>query len=168
MNLNRELPIIRYCIAKHCIVVPCRHWDISVQVTERRQAKVARITSRMEVIFRWTTSECYLRNGAEDTVAKNSTWGLNKIQDKRFSRDFFLPPRSLGGNVCMFLQVQPLPTKKWIYFWHLPSHLHWCLLNCTAAQGSHIGVSVFGRYLKVRHNEQIWDQMCFWKCPQKI
>ena len=76
MNLNRELPIIiiiRYCIAKHCIVVPCGHWDISVQVTEKRQAEVTRITSRMEVIFRWTTSECYLRNGAEDTVAKNST-----------------------------------------------------------------------------------------------
>ena len=74
MNLNRELPMIGYCIAKHCIVIPCGHRDISVQVTERRQAKVTRITSRREVNFGiWTTSECYLRNGAEDTVAKNST-----------------------------------------------------------------------------------------------
>ena len=62
----------------------------------------------------WTTSECYLRNGADETVAKNSTWRLKKIKEKRISPGIFIiiPLRSLGGNVCMFLQVHALPTKK--------------------------------------------------------
>ena len=92
MNLNRELPMIGYCIAKHCIVIPCGHRDISVQVTERRQAKVTRITSRRGKLFL-------------DGQHQNTTSGmvprilLPKIQPeeiKGFPRDFFFTSSQFG------------------------------------------------------------------------
>ena len=100
-------------------------------------------------------TDYYLRNGADETVAKNSTWGL--MWWRKMSRIF---TSSQLGRQCLHASsgTWAADNKKGLNF-SFSKNLHWCLLNWTAAQGSHIGVSVFGRYLKVwkiKHCHIFW------------
>ena len=157
MNLNRELPIIRYCIAKHCIVVPCRHWDISVQVTERRKAKVTRIASGGKPFMDfWTTSECYLRNGADETVAKNSTWRLKKIKEKRISPGIFITSSQFGRQ-CLHVSSGTCAADKKVNLFlafHFPLTLVLVELYCgpRITHGS-VGVRQIPQLVCGRHNQ---------------
>ena len=98
-----------------------------------------------------TITDYYLRNGADETVAKNSTWGLMWWRKRKMSRIF---TSSQLGRQCLHASsgTWAADNTKGLNFSY-SKNLHWCLLNWTAAQGSHIGVSVFGRYLKIKSGQ---------------